>query len=168
MLHTLVPNNSCGTGQATGNTTTAATQGALQKNGAGGATAGGSTGAGGSRMNIVGGGGVGPGEGSNSYPTSGGRMTRGGGGGVGPREGSYNNGHDRGHDRGGAWSNGGSNPDNRRVLMHNRFEQLGNNSDSDGNMQENFPPYNPNDKWHSVKNKGTGKNSNYSKKTGYM
>ena len=96
-------------------------------------------------------------------------MTRGGSGGVGPREGGYNNGHDRGHDRGGAWSNGGSYPVNRRVLIHNRFEQLGNNSDSDGNMQENFPPYNPNDKWYSVKNKGTGKNSNYRKqKNGYM
>ena len=58
---------------------------------------------------------------------------------------------------------GGPYPDNRRVLIQNRFEQLGNNSDSDGNMQENFPPYNPNDKWYSVKNKGTGKNSNYRK-----
>ena len=160
-LHTTVPNNSYGTGQGTGNKTTAATQGALLKNGASGATAGSSTGAGGSGTNRGGGGGVGP---------TGGRMTRGGGGGVGPRGG--NSGHDRGHNRGGAWSNGGyggSYTDNRRVLIQNRFEQLGNNSDSDGNMHENFPPYNPNDSWYTTKNKGPGKNPNYRKqKSGYM
>ena len=160
-LHTTVPNNSYGTGQGTGNKTTAATQGALLKNGASGATAGSSTGAGGSGTNRGGGGGVGP---------TGGRMTRGGGGGVGPRGG--NSGHDRGHNRGGAWSNGGyggSYTDNRRVLIQNRFEQLGNNSDSDGNTHENFPPYNPNDIWYTTKNKGSGKNPNYRKqKSGYM
>ena len=97
---------------------------------------------------------------------AGGWMTRGGGGGVGSRGG--NNGHDRGHDRGGAWSNGGPYSNNRRVLIQNRFDQLGNNSDSDGNMHDNFPPYNQNDKWYLIKNKGTGKNSNYRKKSGYM
>ena len=59
MLHTTVPNNSYGTGQGIGNTTAAATQGALQKNGACGATAGSSSGAGGSGMNRGGDGGVG-------------------------------------------------------------------------------------------------------------
>ena len=57
----------------------AATQGALPKNGAGGATAGSSTGAGRSGINRGGRGGVGP---------AGGRMTQGGGGGVGPRGGT--------------------------------------------------------------------------------
>ena len=64
-------------------------------------------------MNRGGGGGVGP---------AGGRLTRGGGGRVGPR-GGYNS-HDRGHYRGGPWNNGGyggSYPDNRRVLIKNRF-----------------------------------------------
>ena len=71
-------------------------------------------------------------------------MTRGGGGGVGLRGG--NSGHDRGHNRGGAWSNGGyggSYTDNRRVLIQNRFEQLGNNSDSDGKQKKHHFDANP-------------------------
>ena len=82
----------------------------------------------------------------------------------------YNSGRGGG---GGAWGNGGPNHDSRRnIPMKNRFDHLGNNSDSDGNAHENFPPYNPNDRWQQAKNKNSGKNSNNYRKqkagAGYM